>query len=184
VEGMNGTGTPPWSPEGDGSIGSRDEPDPAFADVVPGLLEREGRLLLPPTGGGEAIPVTVRWLRPLTDRSGIVFLDAKGREVLTARSLDAIAPGVRPAVERELRERYVLPTIERVRRIQVRFGTRYWEVDTDRGPRWFALKEPGKNVTWLSERRLVLRDTAGNRYEITDLDALDPASRRAVRSTL
>jgi hypothetical protein len=74
--------------------------------------------------------------------------------------------------------------VSRVKRIDVQFGTRYWEVDTDRGPRWFALREPGKNVVWLSDDRLVLRDTAGNRYEIADLSALDARSRRAIRLSL
>ena len=51
---------------------------------------------------------------------------------------------------------------------------------TDRGSRWFALREPGKNVLWITPTRLVLRDTAGNRFEIPDLTALDPRSRRRV----
>ena len=67
---------------------------------------------------------------------------------------------------------------------QERFGTRYWKVETDRGPRWFALREPGKNVTWISATRVVLRDTAGNRFEIPDLEALDGRSRRWVARSL
>ena len=77
-----------------------------------------------------------------------------------------------------------MATIRQVKRVDVRFGTRYWEVETDRGPRWFALREPGKNVTWLDDGHLVLRDTAGNRYEIVDVTALDGASRRWVGLSL
>ena len=87
-------------------------------------------------------------------------------------------------VETALGERYHLAAIVRVHEVDVRFGTRYWRVETDRGPRWFALREPGKNVAWLSDTHLVLRDTAGNRYEIGDVDALDRGSRRWVMRSL
>jgi hypothetical protein len=134
--------------------------------------------------GGVSVPVTVRYLRPLTARTEIVFLDDDLAEVVTARGVDAVVEAERPLVEEALRERYHLAVIERVEKISVQFGTRYWHVETDRGPRWFALREPGKNVTWLSPNQLVLRDTAGNRFEIRDLSALDARSQRKVRLAL
>lgn len=155
-----------------------------FAERVEGVSRRDGRLWLRPPGGGEAVPVTVRYLRPLTARSEIVFLDVQGREVLTAVGVEALAGEERSLVERAIQERYHMAVIRRVRSVDVRFGTRYWEVETDRGPRWFALREPGKNVTWLDDVHLVLRDTAGNRYEIRDVTALDGASRRWVGLSL
>jgi len=155
-----------------------------FAARVEGLAERDGRLWLSEPDRDEPIAVTVRYLRPLTGRAEIVFLDDEQHEVLTATGVEAVPEPARASVERALRDRYCLPVVSRVKRIDVQFGTRYWEVDTDRGPRWFALREPGKNVVWLSDDRLVLRDTAGNRYEIADLSALDARSRRAIRLSL
>jgi hypothetical protein len=155
-----------------------------FATRVAGLTRKDGRLWLERPGGEAPVAVTVRYLRPLSGRTEIVLLDGNQREVVTALGVDAFTGEERLLVEEALRERYHLAAIRRVLSVDVRFGTRYWKVDTDRGPRWFALREPGKNVTWLSERHLVLRDTAGNRFEIPDLDALDGRSRRAVERSL
>lgn len=155
-----------------------------MAARVEGLTLRDGRLWLATGAGAEPVPVTVRYLRPLSARTEIVFLDDKEKEVLTARGVEAVVGAARAHVERALEARYCLAVIVAVKRIDVQFGTRYWEVDTDRGPRWFALREPGKNVVWLGDRHVVLRDTAGNRYEIPDLGALDARSRRWVRLSL
>jgi hypothetical protein len=111
-------------------------------------------------------------------------LDEKGREIATVMEPARLPPEQRTAIEAALQERYHLVTISKVHDVHVLFGTRYWSVDTDRGPRQFALREPGKNVTWLAERRLVLRDTAGNRYEIQDSEALDARSRRWISGSL
>ena len=155
-----------------------------FATRVEAVSPRNGRLWLRPPGGGDEVAVTVRYLRPLTARTEIVFLDVQQREVVTAAGVEALSGEERLLVERALAERYHLVTIRQVRRVDVRFGTRYWDVETDRGPRSFALREPGKNVAWLDDHHLVLRDTAGNRYEIPDLTILDGASRRWVGLSL
>ena len=151
---------------------------------IDGLTRRDGRLWLQRGEGGEAVAVTARYLRPLSSRTEIVFLDEKMREVVTVHGLDALDGEARTLVEEALRERYLMATILRVRSIDVRFGTRYWDVETDRGPRWFALREPGKNVTWLDEGHLVMRDTVGNRFEIPDVGALDRASQRWIARSL
>lgn len=154
-----------------------------FVDAVSGLIRRNGRLLLE-RPDQEPVEVTIRYLRPLTERTGLVLLDDKGREVASVAGEGAFPEGERELVREALRLRYHLPVIRRVERVEVRFGTRYWWVDTDRGPRWFALREPGKNVTWLSPEHVVLRDTAGNRYEVQDVGALDPSSQRRIRMSL
>lgn len=155
-----------------------------FERTLTGLRLNQGRLELTRPDAEVAVSVTVRYLRPLTGRREIVFLDEHDHEVVTVESMDALTGAERRIVEDALRERYYLAVIERIERIDVQFGTRYWNVDTDRGPRWFALREPGKNVTWLSERHLVLRDTVGNRYEIPDVAALDRRSQRWVDQML
>ena len=149
-----------------------------------GLVARNGRLFLKAPESGDEVAVTVRYLRPLTSRTEIVLLDDKGREVVTLLTTDGLPAEQRHLLEDALRERYHLVTITRVLEADVLFSTRYWTVETDRGPRRFALREPGKNVTWLGDRHLVLRDTAGNRYEIPDMDALDGRSRRWIFGSL
>ena len=158
--------------------------DTPFVDRVGGVSRRDGRLWLEAPGRDEPVAVTVRYLRPLTARREIAFLDSENKDVLTAVGVEAVEGEGRALVEEALRERYYLIRITRVNRIDVQFGTRYWEVETERGPRWFALREPGKNVLWLGSDHLIVRDTAGNRFEITDLSSLDGRSRRWVRLAL
>lgn len=155
-----------------------------FGTRLEGLFRKDGRLWLRRPGQDDPIAVTARYLRPLTARSEVVFLDAKQHEVVTVAGVEALAGEERELLDAELRARYHMSVIRRVRRIDVRFGTRYWETDTDRGPRWFALREPGKNVTWLDDGHLVLRDTVGNRFEVPDVGALDAASRRWIGLSL
>ena len=152
---------------------------------APGRLTLEGgRLMLTPRGEDEAIPVTVRYLRPLTGRRSLVFLNEKQREVATVAGVEVFGDEARALLEEALAARYVITVIERIEKIDVQFGTRYWEVETDRGPRWFALREPGKNVTWLDANHLALRDVAGNRFEIRDVAALDGRSQRFIQRML
>jgi hypothetical protein len=151
---------------------------------VRGLVARNGRLYAKRSDSDEEVAVSVRYLRPLTSRAEIVLLDEKGHEVATVFDVDALPAEQRAPLDAALKDRYHLVSIAKVNTVDVLFGTRYWSVETDRGPRWFALREPGKNVTWLGERHLVLRDTAGNRYEIPDTAALDNRSQRWIMGSL
>lgn len=152
-----------------------------FEDHLDGLFERGGRLWLKRLGREAPVAVTPRYLRPLSGRTEIVFLTDEDREVVSVTGIDALSGEARRLVQVALRDRYHLAVIRRVEDLDVRLGTRFWWVDTDRGVRRFALREPGKNVVWLSDKQLILRDTAGNRFEIPDLVALDRRSQRLVR---
>ena len=99
------------------------------------------------------------------------------KEILMLESLDRLDPESRRVAEEELEKRYLVPKIIRVINTRAHFGNRYWEVETDRGRRRFAMKDPNKNVIWLSGDQLIIRDTLGNRYEIESFSGLDPASR-------
>ena len=155
-----------------------------FLTSLSGVTRKGGRLHLARPDEDEPVAVTVRYLRPLTSRREIVFLDEKQRAVASVRDIDALGGAEREMVEEELRARYHMAVILRVDEVDIRLGTRYWRVQTDRGPRWFALREPGKNVVWLGDAHLVLRDTAGNRFEIPDLGELDVRSGRLVRRSI
>ncbi len=135
---------------------------------------------------GTEIPVRVVWARPLTARGGeAAIIDEKKHEHAFIATLAELDPEARAVAERALNESYLIARITRVLDTDVHLGTRYWEVETDRGPRRFAMREPRKNVNWLEPRqRCLIRDTMGNRYEIERLSALDPASQAAVNKVL
>ncbi len=148
------------------------------------LLQRNGRLHLDLPDFEAPRPVRPLRPRPLTAPEVVVFVDDEDEDLWRINGLDELDPRSRVELEQALRERYYMPRIEQVTSTRTLFGTHYWEVVTNRGPASFALREPGKNVTWLNEHHCVIRDTVGNRFEMTDLRQLDPASRKRVLTIL
>jgi hypothetical protein len=84
----------------------------------------------------------------------------------------------RALVMEELERRYLVPVVQRVVAVKERFGTVEWQVQTDRGPRTFTTRELRESVVQPSPGRYLLSDVDGNRYDVRDLQAMDPVSRR------
>ena len=145
------------------------------------LVRERGQVFLAMGDGEDRTPVKPVWTRPISGRGDAVSLMGPDKkEVLMLRSLDALDAASRRVAEEELARRYLVPRIQRVIRAQANFGIRYWHVETDLGERRFAVRQASKNVVWLDEEHLVLRDTLGCRYEIRPLSGLDPKSRAEV----
>ncbi len=75
-------------------------------------------------------------------------------------------------IEEELERRYFTPKVERVISVAEEFGVVTWEVDTDRGPRRFLVRNLRDSTFPLGPNRLMMTDTDGNRYEIPDVRAV------------
>jgi hypothetical protein len=141
------------------------------------LEEREGKVLAL-LDGAEPVPARVVYSRPMTGSGrDVVVLNEKGEALAFVAELGHIDEASRRVAERALEQRYFLPRIVRVISAEVAFGQRTLRVETDKGTRAFALKNVNRNVMWHGEDRLIIRDTAGNRYEIQSLQSLDAASR-------
>ncbi len=143
-------------------------------------LERRGDEVWASSAPG-ARPVRVRLhrLRPLIEPDGAFSVVGDDRrELALVRRLEDLDPASREVARTALDEDGFMPRILRVRDSAIRSGVRTWEVDTDRGPARFAMKDPNANILRLPPDRLLLRDTDGTRYEIASLGALDPSSRR------
>ena len=149
------------------------------------LVRKDGKVLLRFAGDGKGTPVTVVWARPISARGREVsLLDEKQREVLMLDGLHELDRESRAIAAEALERRYLIPEITRVLRAEAHFGNRFWEVETTHGARRFAMRDPNKNVTWVTEDHLVLRDVLGNCYEIPALSALDARSRRRAELAL
>lgn len=147
------------------------------------LVAQDGLLQVRVAGGCRS-PVTVMYLRPLSSRSEIAVIDGEGQELFWVESIDELPARFRGIVASSLEMRYHLPKIKRVKSITTIFGTHYWVVETDKGLREFAFKEPGKNVSMLGSDRFALTDTIGNRYEISCFPDLDCHSQRLIETIL
>ena len=148
-------------------------------------LKRDGGRLLLERPGKPDLPVTLAWARPITARGGeIVLLDEEKREACQLAGLEALDPDSRLLAREELDQTYLAPRILRVIRTETVFGTQYWEVETDLGPRRLAVKSDNRNAVWIDAGHLVLRDTLGCRYDIEPYSALDARSRAEIEKVM
>jgi len=118
----------------------------------------------------EAFPVMRR-------RRFIVLYDRDGREIGLLRDLKELDAESAEAVRNALDRSYFLSRIKSIERIEDRYGVLTWHVTTNRGPRTFELRSRSESVWWLGASHILIKDNDGNRYEIRDLNKLDPRSR-------
>ncbi|NNE92726.1 MAG: DUF1854 domain-containing protein [Verrucomicrobiales bacterium] len=153
-------------------------------------LTRESDALLARIDGSEAVEVRLVYARPVSGRdSEISILDAKSKEEvawLNSIEDENLAPESREIAVEALAERYRINRIESIETSFVSHGHRHLKVETNRGHRYFNLKEPGKNVTRLGKNgdRVVIRDSMGNRYEIESVENLDAESRAKLEKVI
>ncbi len=98
-------------------------------------------------------------------------------EVGMFRTLEGMPPASRQVLDEELERRYFIPVIERVLSLTEEYGQLRWEVETDRGPRMFYVRNWRDNVHELSPVRYLIVAVDGSRYEIRDINGLDSKSR-------
>lgn len=109
--------------------------------------------------------------------SYVSIRDKDGKEVRLLNSLDELDAQSRAVVKQELHDRVFNPQIQRVSSVKHEFGITTIVAETDRGEVSFQIRSRD-DVRVLSPTRALFRDVDGNQYELTDLSALDPSSRK------
>jgi hypothetical protein len=123
------------------------------------------------------LKVTVVRVFPLTrPQRPLSVRDGANKEVGILVDAAELDPESRRLVQEELDRRYLTPTIQRIVAVKERFGTVEWDVETDRGPWKFTMRNPRENVVQPSPGRYLLTDVDGNRFDVRDLAALDAPS--------
>ena len=122
---------------------------------------------------------------PIDERSHYLSvrnaLDEERREIGFIANAAELDPASRLVVEEELYRRYFVPQIRRISYLKEEFGVLNFSVDTDRGPREFSVRHPHENLREVGDRRLLVIDIDGCRYEIPDLEKLDRKSATLLR---
>ncbi len=106
--------------------------------------------------------------------------DEKGKEVVLLETLEGLSASDREIVEEELRQRMFNPKIHRVLHHKHEFGITSITAETDRGQTTFQIRSRD-DVRVLSPTRALFRDADGITYELPDLNALDPQSRKRLQ---
>ena len=130
--------------------------------------------------------VKLAWASPLSyPDQYLAFMDGKGREILMVTHPEIELPdSVWKLAEVELRRKYLNGVIHKIVSLKTEFGSTYWRVVTDRGEKEFLTQSLQENAQWLTPTYLMLVDVDGNRYEITNTDALDQRSREMLAVTV
>lgn len=141
----------------------------------------EGLCLVVKGGDGgsraEYTDVSVHEMFPLTSPGSLIALcDRSGNEIGVLLDPSRLDEESHATLQQELQIAYFIPKIQRIKVIREEYGVTHWEVETDRGPRTFDLQSR-YDIRALGQDRFIVRDMDGNRYEIPDMNALDPESR-------
>ena len=114
----------------------------------------------------------------------ICFLDEKNEVICTVEDPIVLDAASQSLIKEEIEQRYMTAIIKRVESLKHEFGVSYWEVETDRGNREFVVRNVSENAQWITDRRLLLIDVDGNRFEISNLEVLDKRSRGLIQMVL
>jgi len=114
------------------------------------------------------------WSRP---DCYVSFCDKAGKEISLLQTLDELPAESRRVVEAELYDKVFSPKIQRVLHCKHKFDITSITAETDRGEVTFQIRSRD-DVHVLGAVRAIFRDVDGNTYEVADVSALDPPSRK------
>ena len=126
-----------------------------------------------------------RRLFPVTNANMfITLLDHDEREVAFVRDLEELDRDSANALLECFKEYYRIPQITRLIDSSEKFGSLTWKVETDRGPISFRIRNRHSDIKCFGNKRVLIRDTNDNRYEIDDYKLLDAHSKHLLFSYL
>ena len=101
---------------------------------------------------------------------------APKKEEAVIKDLGKLSAESKAAIESCFEEFYMIPKIIRVIDTIFKFGSLRWIVETDRGAVEFRIRNMNSDIKMLDRRRMLIRDSNDNRYEIPDISLLDKKS--------
>ena len=159
-----------------------------YVDQYTGRIERTDVYLVRLTlrDGTVIENLEPRRLFPVTNESMfITLLDQDEREVAFVRDLDEVDEESERALLECFNEYYMIPRITALLECTEKFGSLKWKVETDRGIISFRIRNRHSDIkNFYGTKRVFVRDSNDNRYEIKDYTALDAHSQRLLFSYL
>lgn len=146
--------------------------------------DRQGRLVLSRPGCEDVADVRLRRAFPWSSPSRHISVRGKeGKEILLIDDLAALDADLQAVVLDYLSATSLIPRIQRVNHVDVRFGFQQWTVETDRGPAEFRVQER-EDIRFMPDGRFTVKDADGNLYELPPIGELDEHSRRAIEAVV
>lgn len=143
-----------------------------------------GRLVLQRPSEADVVDVRLRRAFPWSHPGQLVSVrNSEGKELLLVESLAELPAPLRELMEKYLAKWAFVPKILRVVRVDLRFGSQNWQVETDRGVMEFRVQER-EDLRFMGDGRFSIKDVDGCVYELPPLEKLDEKSRHAVEVLL
>jgi hypothetical protein len=102
--------------------------------------------------------------------------DSDNKEIGMLCGIENLDAESRRLLDLELERRYMVAIIRKIVKVTERFGTVDWDVETDRGTCRFTTRDLRENAIRVGASHYLLTDVENNRFEVPDLNALDPNS--------
>ncbi len=109
----------------------------------------------------------------------ISLVDASGKEIICIDDPAKLSPENQKILTSELEKREFVPILKRVLWVSGNSEPCEWKVETDRGVTSFILKDEN-DVRRLGENGVLVVDSFGIRYYVSDRDSLDSYSKRII----
>ena len=159
-----------------------------YVDKYTGKLERTDiyQVCLTMRDGSVFEKLEPRRLFPFSNSSMyITLLDENEREIGFIRDFKELDSNSKKALEECFAEYYMIPEITQVIECTEKFGSLKWTVKTDRGTVSFRIRNRHSDIkNFHGTKRVLIRDSNDNRYEIKDYTAMDAHSQRILFSYL
>lgn len=144
------------------------------------VADERNRLTLKRAGQDDVHDVRIRRAFPWSNPGQFVSIrSSEGKELVLVADVSALPAALRETIEAYLSATVLIPRIENIETIDVRFGFQEWRVRTDRGPVAFRVQER-EDIRFLPDGRYSIKDADGNIYEMRPLGELDEHSRNAL----
>lgn len=170
------------------SLPAASEPSGELRFLAPSELQFRcdgGRLQIREEGQDDWHEASLVRLFPLSKpEKWISVLDKDGREIGIILDLSGLDGENLNLAKAELGRRYLVPQISRILSCRDRFDLVEWTVETDRGRISFMTRNVREQMRQPLPERMTLTDVEGCRYDVPDVEALDPASHRLLEERL
>ena len=115
----------------------------------------------------------------------ITLLDDTEQEIAFVRDFEELDDTSRKALESCFSEYYMIPKITHLISSNEKFGSLKWLVKTDRGDISFRIRNRHSDIKLIhGSKRILIRDSNDNRYEIPDYTLMDMHSQHLLFSYL
>lgn len=114
----------------------------------------------------------------------ISLLNENNEEIAVIRDISFLMKESAEVLRDVITEYYLIPKITSVLDRSEKYGILKWTVETDRGQRTIEVKHRQSDIKVIYPKRVLVRDSNDNRYEIPDYEALDVKSLKKILSDL